>query len=468
MKVLFVIPTNIGRYVKPTVPHAGIAYLAGVLLRAGHSVEIHDMRVYPNEEDLIKKVREYKPEMIGLTTASRGYMITYRVIGLLKNSFPEIVVLIGGSHASTIKEKILEETKADFAIIMEGEETILEVVNRVPLKEIRGLIWRDKGRIIKNPERPPNQNLDEMPFPAYEKFELDKFLENRLPIVSSRGCPAQCNFCSVQLVMGRVWRARSAENVVSELEYWYKRGFKTFEFTDDNFSFDLERAEKICDLIVEKGLEIKFELGNGIRADRITERLAKKLKRAGCCFIAFGLESGNRAVLKKIKKGIIPETAERAVEMAKDAGIPVQVNFIVGCAGETWESFMDSYNLAKKLNPDQLRFFNMIPYPGSEMFEWVKQNGTFLYPPEEYLNDISYWKEDPVFETPEFSKEERIKAYKVGEGVVMELFFKRQFGKFGGGVLYHIWKNRFIRKNFETVGIRTYTVLKKIRRKLTS
>jgi radical SAM superfamily enzyme YgiQ (UPF0313 family) len=307
------------------------------------------------------------------------------------------------------------------------------------------------------------QDLDGMPFPKYEKFELNKMLEKRIPIVSSRGCPNRCTFCSIQLVMGYPFRARSPENVLKEIEYWYKKGYDTFEFSDDNFTFNMPRAEKICDLIIKSGMKIKIIFGNGLRADRVNENLLKKLREAGCIWIGYGLETSDLHSLELLKKDLDPKQLKWAVKESKKLGIEVQVHNIIGTPGSTFDTFMKDVELAEEMGIDQVRFFNMIPYPGTEMFEWVKQNGRFLHQPDEYLNSLDYWAEEPVFETDDFTREERIKAFRIGQDKVMELHLKRHFGKGLGGIGFRLYKNRLVKKYGMKPATKAWIMLKRLR-----
>jgi anaerobic magnesium-protoporphyrin IX monomethyl ester cyclase len=463
MKVLLIIPPNIGRYVVATVPHAGIAYVVSFLERENHDTEIVDMRIHPKNNYLFRKVENFKPDLIGITSASIGYKMAYDIINTLKEKYPQIPLAIGGSYASTVYSKVLEDTKADYAVYGEGEQTFVDLANNMPLEKIKGLIWRRGKEIIMNPPQILEHNLDKYPFPKYEKFELNKLLEKRIPIVSSRGCPNRCTFCSIQLVMGYPFRARSPENIVEEIEYWYKRGYKNFEFSDDNFTFNMPRAERICDLIAEKGLKIEMVLGNGIRADRVNDVLMKKMRNAGVIWTAYGLESSDPDVLKNIKKDLRLDKLTEALELSKKYGMKTQVNFIIGCPGQTWEKFQKDLKFAEEINPDQLRFFNLIPYPGTEVFEWVQKHGRFLHSPEDYLNSLDYWGEEPVFETDDFTREERIKAFRLGQEKVMELFLKRHFGDKIGIMGFKIWKNKFVQKYGMKPATWFWIILKKLR-----
>ena len=462
MKVLLVLPPNIGRYVVATIPHAGLAYLAAILEKQGHEIALQDMRLYAQDRDLFKKIKDFKPDLIGISTASFGYKLAYVIINKIKERF-DVPLAVGGSYTSVVFSKILKDTKADYVVYGEGEQTFLDIANKEQLKKIKGLIWRDNGKIVTNPPAPPNQNLDNLPYPKYELFELNKMLEKRIPIVSSRGCPNRCTFCSIQLVFGRPFRVRSPENVLNEIKYWHRKGYGTFEFSDDNFSHDMQRAERICDKIIESGMEIKLLFGNGLRADRVNEKLLRKLKRAGTTFIAYGLETSNPHSLKLLKKDLDVKKLEEAVKVTRKLGISTQVNFIIGCPGQTFETFMQDVKYAGRLDVDQVRFYNLAPYPGTEMFEWIKKNGKFLHPPEEFLNSLDYWGEEPVFETPEFTREERIRAYRIGQEKIMELFLKRHFGNFLGSVGFTVWKVPLVQKHFMKTARNFWVLLKKLR-----
>src|SRR3990167_6653577 len=339
MKVLLVHPPNIGRYLVATVPHAGLAYLAAFLEKDKHEVEIHDMRIYSDDRLLISKIENFKPDLIGLSTASIGYKMSYEIIKIIKEKYPKIPIALGGSYTSTVHTKVLEDTKADYAVYGEGEQTFLDLAKGFEPEKINGLIWRNNGEIVMNPPYPLVQDLDSMPFPKYEKFELNKMLEKRIPIVSSRGCPNRCTFCSIQLVMGYPFRSRSPENVLEEIKYWHNRGYDTFEFSDDNFTFNMPRAERICDLIIESGMKLKIIFGNGLRADRVNKNLLEKLKKAGTFWIAYGLETSDTHSLELLKKDLSTKQLKKSVSETKALGIKTQVNFIIGNPGQTWKTF---------------------------------------------------------------------------------------------------------------------------------
>jgi len=422
-KVLLIIPRVSKRY-PPDFPHAGIGYLAAVLVENQIPVRVLDMALGYSQDVLLSTLESWKPTLVGITSTSYGFRQAYELIAQVKSRGDHRVV-IGGAHSSAIGSQIMAESMVDFAVRGEGEFTLPELCRALDsgtseYGSIQGLIWRHRDEVVENAPRPFNLNLDSLPFPAYELFELEKYFgykDRGLPVVTSRGCPYQCVFCSIQTTMGRRFRARSAQNVVDELEHWYDQGWRTFDFQDDNFTLDMDRAKEICDLIVARGLKITWTVKNGVRANRLDQELVEKMRQAGCVQLSFGVESGNPQVLKEIKKGLKLEQVRESLAWTKAAGIKTTGFFMVGHPTETMERFLDTVRFARSLPFDQINFTNVVPYPGTPLFEWVKGNGTFLYPLDLYLDEISYWDDRPIFETPHFSAEERRKAFRIGHSL---------------------------------------------------
>jgi radical SAM superfamily enzyme YgiQ (UPF0313 family) len=449
MKIMFILPKTIERayivtYSRPGFPHTGVAYLVSLLKQNNIAVKIMDMRLDHTIDELFSCIDEFNPDLIGITSYSFQYTKAYELIDKIKLHGNHTIV-IGGPHISAIKGQGLAETKADFAIKQEGEYTLLELCKAIEAKtenyeNIKGLIWRNGENAVENADRPYIQNLDALPFPAYEEFELEKY-SNVLPIITSRGCPYQCIFCSVRISMGNRFRARSPKNIVDEIEHWYNKGWRKFDFNDDCFTFDMKRATEICDLILKKGLSIQYKLYNGIRVDRVSKDLLQRMKKSGCTFVQYGIESGNDEVLRTIKKGITVELARKTIKITNDVGIPNAANFIIGHPGETFDKALDSVRLAETLPTKVTPFYNLIPYPGSELFQWIEKNATFLRPPEVYLNEISYGELEPVFETREFSVKERKKVLKIGFSLYRKKILEYKLGKVLGYLAYLISKS---------------------------
>jgi len=442
MKVLFIIPKS-HEWSHPGYPHTGVAYLVAVLKRHNIEVKVVDMRLGHNSNYLFEVLDNFNPKVIGVTSYSYLFKNAYEVVNAAK-SYGEYTVVIGGPHVSAFRSKVLAETKADFAVKGEGEYTLLKLCEAIEtgtkdFGKIKGLIWRRGNEVVENADRPFIRDLDSLPFPAYEEFELEKYMcyvEKRLPIITSRGCPYRCIFCSVRLSMGNLFRARSPENVIDEMKYWYNMGWRSFDINDDCFPVDMKRAKRICDLIVRNGLKITYKLYNGIRVDKVDMELLQKMKASGCDSVQYGIETGNEEVLRMIKKGITLEQAKKTVEMSKAVGIRCVVNFIIGHPGENFEKAMDSIRLAEMLPADSVCFYNLVPYPGTELFEWVEKNATFLYSPEIYLNEVSYGEDKPIFETREFPAEKRRMVLRKGFLLSRQKILQSKLGWGLGQVAY--------------------------------
>ena len=468
MKLYFVIPPAKGIVEKPTSPHMGIAVLASITRNAGHEVDLIDMRLGYDNDELIKRLEKFKPDYVCVTSVAMEHNFVYDMISILKEKGYKVI--IGGPHVSSIKKRVLDECKADLAVKGEGEQTIVKILSGEPLSAINGVIWRDGNSIVENPDNPyiGAKSLDEMPIPAFELFELDKYMDKKLPIITSRSCPYKCTFCSINLTMGFGFRPRSAESVVAELEHWHNMGYSYFGFNDDNFTLIPSRAEKICDLIVEKGLKIRWELRNGIRIDKVTEPLLIKMKAAGCIYIGYGVESAHQDVLDNIKKELKVEKIKDAILLTNKVGIKKGGFFIIGLPGDTLEKFKQTMEFALSLPLDEVRFYNAIPYPGTELYSWVEKNARWVIRPEVYLNEVTSFDDRPVYETDDFTIAERQEATKMSQQYVMKYLMKTEFGRVLGTMAWYVWKPKITRKYVFDVGRKIWTHYRRIKTRLPS
>lgn len=450
MKVLFVIPEIKSMFGTekgiPVHPHVGIAYLVSVLKKNHHQFEIIDCGIEKKWSEVLKKsLKTFSPDIIGITGFSYAYNYLYQTIKTVK-SLTKTPIILGGPHVSATKEKILKETKTNFAMYGEGEVAFISFLdeikkNKPDFSKVPNLIWKKDHTTVINPPSSLIFKLDELPFPDYEGFKLKEYScyrEKIIPIITSRGCPFGCNYCSVRLSMGQAFRPRSPKNVLKEIKYWYKKGFNSFDINDDCFTLDINRAQDICDLIIKSKLKIKFQLYNGIRVNNITLSLLKKLKKAGCYFIAYGCESGSQKTLDKIKKGITLAQVKSAVNLTNQAKIKHAVNFIIGHQQETYQDALETLVFAKSLNCNYVNFYNLVPYPGTEVYNWAIKNAHFLFPKSQYLKNISYRDINPIFETKEFTKEQRILVMKKGFNLYEKKLYQFRFGKILGTIFYFI------------------------------
>ena len=457
MRVLFAIPENKSMFgdVKspPPHPHVGIAYLMAVLKKNKIKTAVFDEGIEEKKEALFKLIDNFKPAVIGVTGFSYAYGFLEELIKKIKK-YTSAPLIVGGPHVSATGKEILRVTPADFGLAGEGEIAFLEFLKQIEKKKpefgkVPGLIWKKGKKILKNPLPGFINDLNKLPFPDYQSFKLEKYpcyLEKSLPIITSRGCPYNCNYCSVRLSMGRAFRPRSPGNVAAEIRHWSKKGFTSFDINDDCFTLDIQRAEKICDLIVKNKFKIRLQLYNGIRADRVTPKLLGKLKKAGCAFIAYGCESGNQETLKRIKKNLTLSQVRKAVDWTNQAGIKSAVNFIIGHEGETYQQALDSLSFAKSLPTNFVNFYNLVPYPGTEVYEWAIKNAKFLVNKKTFLKEISYRDNTPIFETKEFTKEQRQEIMKKGFALYEKKILRFRLGPILGGLVYVFTRVAFLSK----------------------
>ncbi|MGV8141873.1 MAG: B12-binding domain-containing radical SAM protein [Candidatus Woesearchaeota archaeon] len=424
-KVLLVTPSFRGEQYTAVLT-AGIGYISESFTHAGIHHRVYDANLDDNIKHLIKHIHTHKPDLVGMSIMSVRYQKDYDLIKDIKKNFPDIKILVGGPHASTFRETMMEDNPyIDYGIILEGEESIIELCKGKELNEIKGLMYREDGKVVYTGDRAFIKDLDSIPFPRYAKYDLKKYPDLTIPLVSSRGCPYGCTFCPVKTTIGRVFRVRSPKNVVDEIEYWCNRGINNFGFVDDNFTFYKDRAHQICDEIKNRGITATFNLGNGIRADKVDYELLKKMRDVGFREIAIGVESANNHILKLVRKGETLEDIDKAVKIACDLGFEVGLFFILGSPGETRKDVINSFRFAMKYPVDYAYFYNIIPFPNSEMYQYLKENNLLLTSYDIYLNESSHWNGKPAFITHELDLKERLKLYEMGKKVTKKIQVKR-------------------------------------------
>ena len=355
---------------------------------------------------------------------------------------------------SLFREDVLRDcTAIDYGIVLEGEETIVALCRKEDAGSLKGLIRRRDNEVVYNGDRPFIKDLDKIAFPRYEAFELDRCIDkkvNALPIVSSRGCPFDCVYCPVKCSIGETFRVRSAESVVDELAYWHARGYKRFSFSDDNFTLIKERVYALCDALESRHLDdLKLSCDNGIRADKADRDLLKRMKEVGFYRIAFGVEGGNDKVLKNLKKRESIETIKQRIREACDLGYEVDLFFLIGSPGETPRDVEDSFAIARSYPIGTAYFYNIIPFPHTELFGWIRSQGKLLEKPEVYLNDYPILDNRPLFETPTMSRAERKKALRAAFGVMrrtMQKAWAQRLSRLGafGAVLAFLYTRSFV------------------------
>ncbi len=441
MRVCLINPPRIQPKVwgKPNVfPPIVMATVAAVLEKK-HAVSIIDAptegwenleeldeskyRVGLSAESIAKRISDFKPDVVAIEIPFSGWSKTaFEVVSIVKNVNREIVVILFGLHPSSRPQACLENIDVDFVAIGEPENTISELVEALEtgkneFKDITGVGFSENGKVILNAKRQLIVNLDSLPFPARHLLPMEVYTQavkqNPLRgeiykpytiVITSRGCPYNCVFCSNCIVWGKQWRPRSPKNVVDELEQLIKTfGIEQVDFSDDNMTFDRQRMVEICELIVKRNLKFEWFTPNGIRADSLDEALLRKMKSAGCKKIRIAPESGVQHIVNDvIKKNQDLKAVEQAVVLCKKVGIKVGCFFVMGLIGETKGDIEKTIEFAHKLRTlgaETFIFSIAMPLYGTAFYEQAKDGG-FL---REGFCDFALAATEPQVETPQWS-----------------------------------------------------------------
>lgn len=401
-------------------PPLGLMYLASYLRKYKVETKIFELGVFEMEDVKIQKdrirfgisdkeirqiIKKENPKIIGITSM---YSIYYRdvmeIARTIKKYDKNIKVVIGGNHPSSYFKYVLKDRDIDFVVIGEGELTFLELSRAIlagkkNFSAIKGIAFYKNKKIVATEPRPLIKNLDEVPFPARDMIDLAKYsapAKNspyimRHPIstiITSRGCPQKCVYCTVKAVWGRTWRGRSAKNVVDEIEELVNNyGIRELAFLDDTASLDKRRWGEICDELVRRKTNIKWMTPNGIAHWTLDKKLVEKMYKAGCYRITFGIESGNPETRKFLGKPFALKQAKELIEYANKLGMWTICTNIIGFPYEKMDSIRDTIEFAKHCGTDFAAFFLLIPQPTSDVYQYFKKEG--LLNLDHYLEDLS-------------------------------------------------------------------------------
>ncbi len=373
----------------PTLLPVGPAYLAAVLERARRPVTIWDGQVHPGGIDgLAEVLREEQPAVVGITCFTPMVPQTRAVAELVKSTLPRSKVVVGGTHPTVLPAETLEDPNIDCVVRGEGEHTLPELLDAwergVQIDGVRGISYRRDGAVVHTGDRPYEDNLDSLPLPARHLLPLDAY--RQVPdaaiarpiqaMITSRGCPHRCIFCSARLSSGYRYRARSAARVLEEMELLVEEyGARQIIFLDDNLVVDGERVSEICGLILERGYQHRVVWTCAARADQVDEPLLRRMRQAGCRLISFGVETGSPRLMRLIKKGMTLEQVREAVAAARRAKILVRGTFILGLPTETVQESQQTIAFAKQLGIDSAKFSLATPYPGTELYSMAVDEG---------------------------------------------------------------------------------------------
>lgn len=470
MKILLIKPSCTVYKSDPTLPSAtlpfGIAYLAAYLLSKGEQVAVIDSlsegidcikkgknktKIGLSDKEIEKRIKDFNPDIVGITSMFTAFFQDAHALArLVKKINPHIKIVLGGAHASIHPELSMKDKNIDIVVKGEGEETLWEIVktlkNGKDCSRIAGIAVRKGNKVIVNPMRQPIENLDTLPFPAYNLFPLEAYFKvaksspflmrpRQFSVISSRGCPGDCSYCSIHSIWGHTWRGRSPKNVVEEMEFLIKNyGIKEFAFLDDSVACSRKRMEEICDEIIKRKLNIKWSTPNGISHWTLDEPLLDKMKASGCYRITFGIESGNLKTREFIgwKKNFSLDQVKKITKYANKIGLWTISTLIIGFPYEDEKAINDTINFAIESDTDFAAFFLLMPFPGTRVYEVFKKEGLLNF--DKLLN--------PCFE--DVSQMGELGAALAQTGCQTKYFNQKELQHFLTKAYNKFWKARFI------------------------
>ena len=388
MKIFFINP-NLD---SSPIPNIGLAYVMSSIERY-HKVKLLDMGFHARrfEKYILDSLKQDKPDVIGFSVTSFSFHHALKIASLIRSQYPDIPLVYGGVHPTLLPEETLQNPLVDAICVGEGEDSFKEYLDKLQNnqepKDVQGIWYKDKSNnIIRNPLRPFREDLDSLPFPNWDHWEIEKYMLNEsfiggLRILTSRGCPYSCTFCSNPAIRnaipGKFYRLRSPENVIEEVKLNVKKyadkGFKRVAFGDATFGLDILHLKKLCSLYVKENLHKSLPWHCQTRADVVTKEWADTISKSGCCMVTLGIESGNDYIRRDVfKKEISDQEVVNAINNLRRNNIMFAINIIIGCHEETKESLKASLDVIKKSDPINTYISFYQPLPKTELGELTK------------------------------------------------------------------------------------------------
>lgn len=441
------------------VPPLGLLYLASSIRRSyndAYHIKLIDTGIIGHEAGILKKeINDFEPRIIGISTISCEAELLHTVAYIAKNIDKNITVLAGGPYATVAYKFILEDRNIDYAVIGEGENTILDFLekleNNQDMSKVKGISYLKNNRFIHNEPQDYIDNLDNLPFPAWDLVDFKKYakypnwngnLKEKyyMPILTSRGCPYHCTYC--HNTFGKKFRPRSAENVFAEVGYLYHNyNIKEFHIFDDVFNLDIDRVKNICQLILESKLKVSFAFPNGLRIDIMNEEIIALLRKIGTYKINYAVETVNQNIQKTIEKKLQLEKVNDVVYNTNKSGIITTGYFMLGFPGETKGDMLQTIRFAVDSEFDLAYFFKVTAFPGTEIFKSIME-GKFPQPTLEYYMKTYF-----------YSRKNSIANISTGELNKLILDAQRKFYLKPKRILYIILKSPYKLKTLKSLFI---------------
>jgi len=439
MKILLIVP-NIKSYdIMPCLSLAALKRFINKKTR--HEAEIIDLVFHKKDwkKYLVKKIRVKKPDIIGFSVLSFNYPEALQIARFIKNNF-NIKIIFGGVHVILSPQDVVENEEVDIICTGEGEEVLKQLLDKsLNCGNIKGIWYKQDGEIIKNRNRKLIENLDVLPFPDFDDFDLERYFvinHNHFPIMASRGCPYTCTYCSNHALRkkldGEYVRFRSADNVIEEIELrikqYSKRGFKYLYVFDDTFILYKDFVYELCNKFKEKRFYKYIKWTANVRANLVTDEIMKTMKDAGCYEVRMGVESGSDYIRNTVyKRNMTREQIDNAFKIIKRHGLQLRLDFIVGAPYETLDMMEESFEMAKQSNGDKIFFSRLYLFPGTEIREIcekervIEENTHFAYKGFQSVNRTKFTSRNQIRRFTQKIKRWQTQRY-VNEGFNMNGF----------------------------------------------
>ena len=370
----------------------GLVYIAPIAQRKGHHTEVLDLALDPEWEAILDaKLAERQWHLAGFSSMTAEYEGAEAAARRIKQFDPSIQTIFGGQHPTILPDEVLANDYCDFVCVGEGEETFSEFLDVLErngsFSGVTGLAFKETGEGRTNLPRQPIWDVDEIPLPAYELLDLERYAtaesarytpryQRAIQVFTSRGCPWHCTYCHD--LFGKKFRARSPEHVVKEMKMlYYDYNIQEFMIEDDIFNFDMDRAKRICDLIVDEGMEIALQFGNGIRLERIDEELVEKLAAAGTHHVSIAIESASPRIQQLSKKYLKLHMVNDVARWMRKYKINTLGFFMIGFPTETVSEIKMTIRFACQTELEEALFSIVIPYAGTELSRQIMEKGWY-------------------------------------------------------------------------------------------
>lgn len=423
-------------------PSIGQLYIAAVLRRAGRAVEYIDANYQPDwRERLARAVPAH--DWIGITANTLSIGPAMKVSEYIRERYPDKKIILGGPYPTVCYQDLIPKY-ADACAVGEAEETVAELEAGAPLAEIAGLAYAENGEVKFKGRRPLIEDLDSLPTPAWDMGEVNKYRLNHtkhnpvLPVITSRGCPFNCIFCSSDIIFTNRIRYRSTDLVVEELdELIYRHGAREIHTWDDNITLKRSRIEELCEKIIRRNYRnISFMIPSGIKPDIGDYEMFRLMRRAGFYAICIAVETGDQEIMTKLGKKVDVSKVRDVVASARRAGILMNGFFMLGLPFDTEETMRRNMEHARSLPLHQAMFFITIPFPGTDLYTIAKEKGRFLYHTETNLYEDGFFLGRAAYEMPgQFDAATLEKMFRLANRrfyyrpkALIVLFFKRIHG----------------------------------------